>query len=327
MTEGIRTIPGLALCAVAGLVSMFGRQLLATVSPLLWAIVLGVIVANVVMLPTFLHPGIAFTGKRVLRIGIVLLGLQLSFADLAGLGWKMILVVIAIVGGGIGAGVAAGKALKVDTKQTLLIATGFSICGAAAVAGADGVLEAEEEEVATAIGLVVLFGSLMIPLVPAITAASHLDPHSAALFAGGSIHEVAQVVAAAGIIGGGALGTAVIVKLARVVMLAPTIFGLSLWARTRGLKSESGNRPPLVPLFVVGFLIAMVVASLHWIPTAVSEPLKQLQTYLLACAMFALGLGVKIRKLIQVGLRPLILGVVSTFAVGAIAWVGMLLAR
>lgn len=327
MTTVRRFAPGLLVCAGAGLMAMILRSHVPTVSPLLWAILLGVLVTNVRPLGEQFAPGVAFAGKKVLRTGIVLLGLQLSLGAIAGLGWRMIGVVVAIVTVGILAGALTGRLLGLSTTQTLLVATGFSICGAAAVAAADGVLDAEEEETATAVGLVVLFGTLMIPLVPLLTSLAHLETHDAALFAGGSIHEVAQVVAAAGIIGGGALGTAVLVKLARVVMLAPVMTALSLWARRHGAAAENGTKPPLVPLFVVGFLLMMGVATLHLLPTAVLDPLKQLQTYLLACAMFALGLGVRVAKLVKVGHKPFVLGLVNTLVVGAIAWGGMLLAR
>lgn len=322
-----KLLPGILGCAVAGALAMFGPHLIPTVGPLLWAILLGAILTNIVTLPDVMQPGIGFVGKKVLRAGIVLLGLQLSLGDILGLGWVMLLAVVAIVGIGMATGILAGRALGLSTKQSLLIASGFSICGAAAVAGADGVLNAKEEETATAIGLVVLFGSLMIPIVPLITSAAGLEPHAAALFAGGSIHEVAQVVAAAGIIGGGALGTAVLVKLARVVMLAPVMAGLSLWARRSGVGDGSGKRPPIVPLFVVGFLVMMVVATLKIVPAEWLPTIKWIQTYLLACAMFALGLGVKIKKLIQVGPKPLVLGIINTVVVGLVAWGGMLLAR
>jgi len=247
-------VPGLVVCALAVVISLGLNRLLPTVSPLLLAIVLGAMLSNMVRLPVIVEPGSA---KRLLRLGVALLGLQLLFSNIAGLGVGMIAVVVAIVVGGILASVLAGRLLGLSQTQSLLIACGFSICGAAAVAAVDGVIEADEEEVVTAVALVIMFGTLMIPLVPLAGHAMGLSTTELGLWAGGSIHEVAQVVAAGSAIGGSALGLAVVVKLARVLMLAPVMAIISLRRRraadpSTGEVGATGRRPPIVPLFVGG---------------------------------------------------------------------------
>lgn len=318
-----RQLPGLALCLAAGGLVLGLHAVVPAASPLLVAILLGVLLANVVSLPQAVAPGIALAAKRVLRIGIVLLGLQLSLRDIAGLGAGVLVVVLLVVGGGIAATLAWGRLLGVPLYQRLLIACGFSICGAAAVAAVDGVIDAEEEEVATSIALVVLFGTLMIPLAPLAGAALGLDLPGQATFAGASIHEVAQVVAAGGVIGSGALAGAVLVKLARVLMLAPVMAAIGVWRRRRS-EASTGKRPPLVPLFVAGFLVAVVVRSFAPLSSGVLDAAATLQTLLLAAAMFALGLGVKVSALRAVGGRTLWLGVLSTATVATIAAGGVL---
>lgn len=323
-----RLLPGLLVCAAATVVAVVANQLWAVVSPLLVAIVLGALLTNLIAVPAAWQPGVQFAAKKLLRLGIVLLGLQLSLGQVAGLGAGMIVVVVAIVGLGILITMGIGKLLRVPLTQTLLIACGFSICGAAAVAALDGVMENDEEEVATAVALVVLFGSLMIVLVPLLTGALHLGDPRSALFAGGSIHEVAQVVAAAGTLGPGAVDQAVLVKLARVLMLAPVMAAMGLVIRRHPrLKhaGEAGTRPPLVPLFVVGFIAMMLLASTGVVPEVVLSGAKVAQTALLSAAMFALGLGVRLKSLVKVGPRPLLLGVLSTIAVAGIALAGVLL--
>ena len=153
-----------------------------------------------------------------------------------------------------------------------------------------------------------------------------LSEHQAGLWAGASIHEVAQVVAAAGIIGPAALAVAVIVKLARVVLLAPVMAILSTWQRRRqDASGAAGTKPPLVPLFVVGFLIAVVVASLNIVPAQVLSGIKVLQTFLLSAAMFGLGTGVNFRKLLGMGGRPIVLGASATGIVTLLGLGGVLL--
>lgn len=318
--------PGLLLCLGGGAVAMLANRFVPTVSALLLAIVLGAVMGNIWQVHAVMAPGVAVAGKKVLRVGIVLLGLQLVLGDLLELGWGMVAVAAVVVAVGIIGTVLLGRAMGIPPQQRLLIACGFSICGAAAVAACDGVLEADDEDVATGIALVVLFGTIMIPLVPLLVAAMQLGPEMGGLWAGASVHEVAQVVAAAGIIGGGALKGAVIVKLTRVLMLAPVMAVLGIMQRRKTAGDVHVKRPPLVPLFVVGFLVMVAVASLHLLPAPALEVAKVVQTACLAIAMFALGLGVRIKSLVKVGPRPLLLGTASTVLVASIALVGVTLA-
>lgn len=319
--------PGLAVCALAALVAVLINVWVPVVSALLVAIVLGMLVGNLAPLPAGMDPGVKYAAKRLLRVGVVLLGLQVSLSDIAGLGWGMVAVVLAVVGLTFSLTVLVGRALRLSLPMTLLIASGFSICGAAAVAACDGVIDAEDEEVASALAQVVLFGTLMIAVIPVLSGLIGLTEHQAGLWAGSSVHEVAQVVAAAGIIGPSALAVAVIVKLARVVMLAPVMAVLSTWQRRRqDASGAAGTKPPIVPLFVVGFLVAVLVASLHILPAPLAAGIKVLQTFLLSAAMFALGTGVNVRKLLGMGGRPIILGATATGIVTVLGLGGVLLA-
>ncbi|MGO1283514.1 MAG: YeiH family protein [Brachybacterium sp.] len=318
--------PGIALALGVAAVSMLASQVLPGISALVIAIVVGVMVANLAVLPPALVPGTQFTAKKLLRAGIVLLGLQVALGDLLALGAPMLAVVVVVVTVGILGTVAIGRLLGVEKGLTILVACGFSICGAAAVAAAAGVTDPEEEHeerTVTAIALVVLCGTLMIAAVPAVAALLQLSPEAAGLWAGASIHEVAQVVAAGGALGGTALTLAVIVKLARVLMLAPVMATLSLQQRREGMAE--GKRPPLVPLFVLGFLAMVVLRSVAPLPAPVLEIGAMLQTGLLAAAMFALGTGVRVRRLLQVGPRPFALAALSTLLVACLALGGVLL--
>lgn len=318
--------PGLAVCALAALVAVLVNLWNPVLSALLIAIVLGMLVGNLAPMPAQMDPGVKFASKRLLRVGVVLLGLQVSLGDIAGLGWGMVGVVLAVVGLTFALTLVIGRLLRLSLPATLLIASGFSICGAAAVAACDGVIDAEDEEVASALAQVVLFGTLMIAVIPLLSGLLGLSEHQAGLWAGASIHEVAQVVAAAGIIGPAALAVAVIVKLARVVLLAPVMAILSTWQRRRqDASGAAGTKPPIVPLFVVGFLIAVVVASLNIVPAQVLSGIKVLQTFLLSAAMFGLGTGVNFRKLLGMGGRPIVLGASATGIVTLLGLGGVLL--
>lgn len=323
--------PGLALCLGAAAVAYGIGQLLSGVSPLIIAIILGITATNVVQLPDATSAGIDFSAKKLLRVGIVFLGLQLSLTSIVELGLPMLVVVVCIVAGGALGTVLFGRLFRVPPQLGLLVACGFSICGAAAVAGAVGVTDPNdehEEDTVTAVALVVIFGTLMIPLVPALANLLNLDQHTAGLWAGGAIHEIAQVVAAGGIIGGAALSVAVVVKLARVLLLAPVVAILSFRQRriSRDAAEHSNAKlPPIVPVFIIGFLAMVCLRTFLPLPEWVLSVGGVLQTGLLAAAMFGLGCGVKIRKLLRVGLRPFALAACSTVLVASIAYSGVML--
>lgn len=308
----------LALCGAA--CALVVHLVLPAVSPLLVAILAGAVLSNVASLggelPDSLAPGLRVASHRLLRLGIVLLGLQLVMGDILGLGVPVLLGAVVVVAGGIGATLLAGRLLGVSRSQSLLIACGFSICGAAAIAGVDGVLRRRKsDETATAVALVVIFGTLMMAFLPAASALLGLDDRAAGVWTGASVQEVAQVAAAAGILGAPALKVAMVVKLARVLLLAPVLAIVSFDQR----RADGGTRRgPLVPLFVLGFLAAVVVRSVGILPAGVLEVAGFVQTGLLAAAMFAFGCSVNWRVLRRAGGRTLVLAAVATAVVAAL---------
>lgn len=318
--------PGIAVSLSAAAIAMAVNSRFPTASPLLIAMVIGAIVANLAVPSDRFRPGLQVAAKRLLRAGVALLGLQLMLSDITRLGWGVIAVVVAVVGLGIVGSMYVGKLLGLSWTQRIFIACGFSICGAAAVAAVDGVVDSkDDEDVVTGVALVVIFGTLMIPIVPMVSSLIGLSSTQAGLWAGASIHEVAQVVAAAGAIGGSALGVAVVVKLARVLMLAPVMAILSVRQR-RILGADADiKRPPLVPLFVVVFMACVLMRSTGMVPDGVLDAAKVLQTGGLSAAMFALGTGVHFSIFTRVGARPFVLAAVSTLWVAVIALAGILL--
>jgi len=317
-----KNLPGLAVCLAVGIGCVIIQRLVPAASALLIAILLGIVLANAVHMPKSLEPGTQVASKKILRIGIVFLGFSIAVDEIAALGWGVVLTVVLTVFIGLFGTILIGRWIGVTRSQSVLIGAGFSICGAAAVAGVESVIKRKDSEVATAIGLVVLYGTLMIGLAPLALGLFDLDDRLNGLIAGASIHEVAQVVAVGGIMGGGVLTVAVIVKLARVLMLAPVIATLGLLERGR---ETDGPRAPLVPVFVIGFVAASIVTTLVALPEGVLTVLSLLQTICLAAAMFALGLGTRFSSFKQAGFRPILLGGLSTLLVTATATGGMLL--
>lgn len=229
-----------------------------------------------------------------------------------------------------------GARMGVNPRRSLLIATGVSVCGAAAVAAMHEVADSDDDDVASALSVVVLYGSAAMLVVPALAGLLGLTPHQLGLWTGASVHEVAQVAAVGAAAGAGVLASAVVVKLARVVLLAPIValtsvaLRRSAAARTgqgtgqgTGRRTSAGRRPPLVPLFVLGFLATVAVRSLGLVPGGISRTIPEVTAILLAAALFGLGTGVNLRELLRGG-RSLLLGGAATAVIGVISLIGVI---
>ncbi|MBM9462392.1 putative sulfate exporter family transporter [Aeromicrobium sp. YIM 150415] len=303
MALPLRPLLPLAVVAVAALFLDGGP-----VSPLMLALVAGVLCAQ---LP-WSTASIEVLGKTTLRLGVVLLGLRLSADVVAQVGLAGIVIVVATIAATYIATQLVGRWLGVEEDLRTLVAVGFSICGAAAIAGVQDLVRARREAVAQAVAMVTIFGSAMILIVPAVTRLLELSDRQAAVWAGASVHEVAQVVAAASAAAPLAVGIAVSVKLLRVVALAP----MSL------VVSRAAGGPRGVPWFVVGFVIAVLIRTTGLLPAGVLDLADHATTALLAAGMFALGLGVRLSMLARGTGRLAVLSAVST---GVAAGVSFLL--
>lgn len=306
-------LPGLAVAALGGGAALLGHAFVPALSPTLIAIALGIAVAATGSLSEPVRPGLRVASRQVLRVGVALLGLQLLLPEIVSLGWPMLLVIAGVVVLGITGTLALGRLLGVPAERALLVACGFSICGAAAVAAVEGVRRSKDEDVATVVSLVVAFGSAAMLVLPLGAVALGFDPVAAGAWSGASIHEVGQVVVAGGLVGGAALQVAVAVKLGRVLMLAPVLAVISYRSRRTAI-----TRPPLVPAFVLVFVACAAVRTFLPVPTGVLDVTGWVQAGALAMAMFALGCGLDVATLRRTG-RP-----VLVLAAGATALVALL---
>jgi uncharacterized integral membrane protein (TIGR00698 family) len=269
-------------------------------------------------------PGLSVAAKRFMRIGIVLLGLKLSLVDIVGLGWVTIAAVVVVVLLTFGITWMLGRAFRLPGHQPLLIATGFAICGASAIGAMSGVVKAKDREAATPVALVTLCGTLAIAVLPALWHPLGLSADEFGHWVGAGVHDVGQVVATAQIAGTSALAIAVIIKLTRVLMLAPLVSVAAVVVRRRSEEPTSSRRPPIMPLFVAGFLAAVLIRTLIDLPEPVLASADLVQTALLAMALFGLGTAVRVKELVQTGWRAVIVGllswlVIAVLALGAVA--------
>lgn len=314
-------LPGLLLVAAGVAVAMLLHRVVGSVGVLTSAVLVGALLANTGALPVVTRPGLDLAAKKFLRVGIVLLGLSLSVVSIADLGLPLLAMVTLTLLVTFLVTIWAGRLLGVGRARSLLIATGFAVCGASAVAAMQDNAEADEDDVAAAIAMVTLWGTLTMLTLPLLQVPLGLDNEQLGIWAGASVHEVGQVVAAAGPAGAAAVAVAVVVKLTRVLLLAPLVIGVNMLRARPGGRTTA--RPPLMPLFVLGFLACVALRSTGMISEPLLAVAAEMQTVALTAAMFALGTGVHLLGLLRRGTRALALGAVSTAVVALVAltWV------
>jgi len=312
----LAVLPGVTLTGAIAAAAFALHDLsgLAGFSPMILAILLGILVHNLIGTPALATPRVKFSLRRILRLAIILLGLQLTAQQVVAVGATgLAIIVTTLIATFLFTG-WAGRVIGVDRKLTQLIAAGTSICGASAVIATNTVTDAPDEDVAYAVACVTVFGSIAMFLYPFVPAALHLSAHDFGLWSGSSIHEIAQVVAAADQDGQQAGDLATIAKLSRVMMLAPVVVSLGFLAQRRSDNElTASGRPKSVPLpwFVLGFIALIVDNSLVVIPPQPKAALVTLTTFLLSVALAAMGLETDIAKLKLKGLRPLLLGLAA----------------
>ena len=319
----VRLLPGLALVAVLVAIGIGLNSVIPQVSILIFAIALGVALAPLAGRLPAAAPGIEFAARPLLRAGVALLGLQISLHAVSGLGLRGVAVAVGVVVITMLATIVLGRLLGVDPSLAILIATGSAICGASAIAAMQGVARADEDRVGYAIGTVTLFGSIAMLTLPYVfVPVFGMSDRLGGLWAGASIHEVAQVAAAGAAISPAALKIAALMKLTRVVLLAPTV---ALAASLRGADGTVSRRSLPVPGFVLVFLALVVVRTVVDVPPVILSIDHWAVTCLLGGALAALGLRTTYAAFRAAGGRPLLLGL-GAWMVALLVSIGLLVA-
>ena len=300
----------LAIAAIA-----LGR-VFEPVSALIIALILGFGAGNLGGPALSLEPGFQFVARHLLRAAVVLLGARLSFGDLAAIGGPGLAVVAVTVVATFFGAQLLGRLLGVSRDLSLLVGTGYAICGVSAVAAMNGVVAAEDEEVTYAIGLVTMAGSLSILVLPLIARTIGMEPAAFGSWVGGAVHDVAQTVAAASASTPPALEAAIVVKLTRVALLAPLVVAVAI---SRRRVDSSTRRQPLLPLFVIGFLVLVAMQSAGLLSAQVTELIRRVELAAFTIALVGVGGSVDIRRLRSLGGRPLRLGLLAWVLVSAVA--------
>lgn len=330
---GLAHVPGLALCAavsVGALLLEHAERLTtgnAWLEALVIAIVLGALVRTFWTPPRYFESGIQCAAKTMLEIAVALMGATVSFGAMAAAGVPLLLSIVATVIGAIAASFLIGRVIGLPDKMALLVACGNGICGNSAIAAVAPVIDAECDDVATAIAFTAVLGIAVVIAMPFIATYLHLSAAAGGIMAGLTVYAVPQVLAAAGPMGTAAVQIGTLVKLVRVLMLGPIVAVLSLFMARRAAGTHpaaTGRRVSLarlVPLFILAFLGLAALHSFGLLPEAVVAPAHDASGLLTVLSMAGLGLGVNLRDVTAAGPRVVFVVTVSLLLLGTTAFV------
>lgn len=325
--EAAVLLPGLMLTTCIALISIYAGSQISYVTPLVVAMGIGILFRNAFILPNVYREGINYSMRHILRFAVALLGVRITFDKILGLGWEGITIALVPLLLTFTLTIFVGKLLKANRSQTLLIATGTSICGASAIMTVGAVTKSKSDDVMVAVSSITVFGTLLMLSYPLAFQSDllALTTEQFGMWAGASIHEVAQVIAAA-FAGGnisGEMGT--MIKLTRVAALVPFAFVLSYLA-TRGYirysdqAAEKGEVK--FPFFILGFLGMVILNSNNFFTPQAVQWIETFDVFLLTMSMGAMGLETDFGKLLKIGFTPFFL---SIFATGFISTISFLL--
>lgn len=334
--------PGLILCALFGLFATFMAQQSISIkmglSAMPIAILLGLILANIA--PKLTHYpsielGLNICKKQILRLGIILYGFKITLIDLQLLGLKGFLYALLMLISCLILSLVLNRLFfKMPVERALLVGIGSSVCGAAAIIGANSVMRAKDSDVAIAVSTVVMYGSLSIFIYPFFEPwllKAWFTSHQLGVYIGASVHEVGQVIAIASTLGDEVTNMAVITKMSRVMMLAPLILLLPLGLQSFSDKKDPSKNIPVrsssflkyIPWFAVLFILTIGLNTLlsSYLSSEFFNPIKsiilQLDAFLLVMAMFALGLSIHFKTLLNSG--------GSAFKLAGLLWIYLMI--
>src|ERR1700728_3809321 len=326
-----RLLPGILLCvAITGVAVLlqavevhFVGQ--AYLEALVLAILVGVVVRTAWVPTQRLVPGIAFSAKFLLECAVVMLGASVSVATVLALGPFLLVGIASVVAMALGVSFVIGRVIRLPLRMAILIACGNSICGNSAIAAVAPVIGADSDDIAASISFTAVLGVIVVLTLPLLVPVLRLSLTQYGVLAGLTVYAVPQVLAATLPIGALSNQVGTIIKLVRVLMLGPVVLGLSLLATDLRADHDRPNRRrlewhELVPWFITGFLILLLIRSLGLIPQAFLPPVTFIAATLTTVSMAALGLGVDVRVVARSGVRVTLAVTASLVVLGVISY-------
>lgn len=290
--------------------SIMGQLVIAILIGIIWRATLG--------LPARATAGITFSNKKLLRVGIILLGMRLNLMDIYNAGWKVFILAVLSIVFAFFVVYGLAKLFKVDKNLAVLTACGTAICGAAAIVAVAPQIKAKDNETAIGVATIAILGTLFTLAYTFLYPFLGLSPAGYGIFSGATLHEIAHVIAAADPAGKEAVDLAVIIKLTRVALLIPVTILIGIWAskwEREGSESKAQDKPSLIsimPWFIFGFLAMSAINSLGIFSAAFADNVVVISYMLLAMAMAGLGLNVDLSAFRRLGLRTFTAGLIGS---------------
>ena len=325
LRETVRaTIPGLLLSATIALAVRFISDQLGGPA-MLYALLFGM-AFNFLTEDERFAAGIYFASRNILRIGVALLGLRITTGEVMALGWPVVALILSTVAGTILIGALIGRALGLRADQSVLSAGAVAICGASAALAIASVLPShknhERNTILTVAGVTALSTVAMV-LYPVFVTYLGYDNVTAGVFLGATIHDVAQVVGAGYIISDQSGEISTLVKLIRVACLVPVVIVISLI--THRSRADAPDKRPLLPWFLIAFVVLVIVNSMNWVPASVHDALTPVSSWCLLTAVAALGVKTSLKALTDVGPAPVSVMVLQTVLLAGLVLGGLVL--
>ena len=307
----------ISLGAPIVLLTFFISHLLPSLSPLFLSLLSGLIIGNLVSSQSSIDQGAPLISKYGMRIGIALLGFQISFSNLRSVGWKGFLAILTVVLVTFTVTRWLGPRVGLTPGLSLLLASGFSICGASAIAAVGAARKSDKDEISYAVGLVTVLGTLSIFVIPPVTRLLSLSNLTAGSWIGAAVHDIGQVIATASLVGGSTIKFAVITKLSRVVLLAPLLIFLSISGTKSAGEDQSVKVRKLLPPFIMAFIGCVILNNFITLTSHEIGVLNNLSKFLLAFGLFSMAIKVRFAALRKIGGAPLAFGIILWITFGA----------
>ncbi|HZW66984.1 MAG TPA: YeiH family protein [Pseudogracilibacillus sp.] len=318
-------VPGLLFITAIAIVAYIIGSMYPIIGGAISGILIGIIINHFFGTKAKFLPGIDFTMKKLLKVGIVLLGFSFSFADIIAVGKSSIIIVMISVISGLTFTYYIGRLFGLKGNTALLIGSGTAICGATAIVTLSPVIKAKEEELTYAVNTIFAFNVLAILTFPFIATALGMSDYHFGIWAGAAIHDTSSVVAAGYAYSDEAGGVSVVVKLARTLMLIPLVIAVAIYqsmkAKEAGSIEGEGrvNILSVFPYFILYFVGVALFNTFVSLPTVIPDTAVSISKFLIVMVMVSVGLKTDIRKIRQVGYKPLIVGLIASVLISLIS--------
>jgi uncharacterized integral membrane protein (TIGR00698 family) len=330
----LRLIPGVLLLGAVGYTGKFLEKFLNTyakahhwtfpnIEYVLWAILIGLVISNVLTVPKIFQPGIA-TYEFWLKVGIVLLGSRFVLADILKLGGISLALVVIEITLSLLLMHFLGRVFKLSPKLTSLLAVGSSVCGVSAIIAAQGAIDADDEDSTFAISAILALGALALFTFPLIGHSVHMGDTAFGLWAGLGVDNTAEATATGALYSDAAGKVAVLAKTARNAMIGFVVLAYAIYWAKRGQATAVGNKAAFLwnkfPKFVLGFLLISLLVSLHTFTKDQVASLGNLSRWAFLLTFAGVGLRTNLREMSKQGLRPFVVGALGEVLIAALTF-------